>query len=121
MIMCVNHFKRLTGGRYKDTVTGVMLVRECEKDWVICIDDYKHCAFVTLQWGEPLATYRISGFTSLKEAKEYDFFYLFHRTGRPYKNKRGITVSVPVTGLGSVPVVSNFPIDDLAIEQGRLF
>ena len=119
--MCVNHFKRLTGGKYKDTITGVMLVREREKDWVICIDDHRHCAFVTLQWGEPLATFRISGFCSMKEAKEYEFFHLFQRTGRPHKNKKGETVSVPVTGLGSVPVVARFLIDDLAVRQGMLF
>ena len=119
--MCANHFKRLSGGKYKDTVTGVMLVRECEKAWVICIEDHRHCAFVTLQWGEPLATYKISGFTSMKEAKQYDFFLLFHRTGRPYKNKKGKTVSVPIPGIGSVPVVSKFLIEDLAVEQGFLF
>lgn len=76
---------------------------------------------MTQQWGEPLAAYRISGFTSIKEAKEYDFFHLFHRTGRPYKNKKGSTVSVPVSGIGSVPVISEFLIDDLAVKQGLLF
>ena len=35
--MSANCFKRLTGGKYEDTVTGVMLVRESEKEWVIFI------------------------------------------------------------------------------------
>lgn len=119
--MCAEHFKRLTGGKYKDTVTGVMIVRERENEWVICIEDHRHCAFVTLQWGEPLASYKISGFSTMKKAKEYDFFHLFHRTGRPYKNKKGATVSVPVSGLGAVPVVARFLIDDLSVRQGMLF
>ena len=119
--MSANYFKRLAGGKYKDTVTGVMLVRESEKEWVIFIEDHRHCAFVTQQWGEPLAAYKISGFSTMKEAKQYDFFHLFHRTGRPYKNKKGSTVSVPVSGLGSVPVISEFLINDLAFKQGQLF
>ena len=42
--MSVKHFKRIESGKYKDTLTGVMLVKQCRDDWVISIDDYRHCA-----------------------------------------------------------------------------
>lgn len=119
--MSVKHFKRLESGKYKDTLTGVMLVKQCRDDWVISIDDYRHCAFVTSQWGEALATYKISGFNTMKDAKQFDFFNLFRRTGKPYKNKKGVVISVPVTGLGSVSVIPEFTIKDLALRQGYLF
>ena len=114
-------FERLEPGKYKDAITGVMLVRECDDGWVICIDDYLRCAFVTSQWGEALATYRISGFSTMKDAKQFDFFSLFCRTGKPYKNKKGVTVSVPVTGLCSISVIPEFTVDGLALRQGYLF
>lgn len=119
--MKYNQFKRLECGKYKDSVTSVLLIKECENNWTINIDDFSHCAFVTRQWGEALATYKISGFRTMKDAKQYDFLNLFRRTGTPYKNKKGVTISVPVTGLGSVPVVSSFSIKDLALRQGYLF
>jgi hypothetical protein len=118
--MRVNHFKRLSRGKYKDTVTGALILRD-GNSWVICIEDFRLCAFVTGQWGDPLATYRISGFSTMKEARMYDFFSLFRKTGRPYRNRQGTTVSVPVGGFGRVPVVSSFSVSDLAIEQGLLF
>lgn len=120
-MMCVNHFSRLEPGQYRDSATGVLLQKEDGEGWVLIIENHKHFAFVSLQWGEPLATYRISGFSTMAEAKSFDFFSMIHRTGAPYVNKRGVCSSVPVRGLGSIPVIPCFTTRDLAFKQGTLF
>lgn len=113
-------YRRIEPGLYRDSDTGVALLR-AEGKWVLCIDALSKSAFVTLQWGSPVASKAISGFRTMSEAKDFDFWHLFHRTGKPNINVKGEICSIPVTGLGAVPYCRYFRIDDLKLVQGTLF
>ena len=119
--MAINSFKRIRSGWYQDYSTKVMLVKQTDSSWILCIENFKNYAFVTKQWDKALATYQITGFRTLKEAKDYDFFHLLHRTDAPSKDKNGTVISVPVRGLGRIPVTSSFSTKDLKIYQNELF
>ena len=113
-------FKRIAPCRYRDLSTGVHLEKSLDNSWTLFFADIDRQAFVTSQWGEFIATFRITGFRTMHDAKSFDFWPLIARSGKPNRNSRGNIVSLPIREMGNVPYTGRFTNSELRYRQGEL-